>query len=75
MSQLPATPLSAAEAEAERHRLTEDVLKFIAAGVDSEVSNFNDYCLRMFALHYQVNAIFREFCEAKKVKPGDISRW
>jgi hypothetical protein len=75
MSQLPTTPLSAAEAEAERHRLTEDVLKFIAAGVDSEVSNFNDYCLRMFALHYEVNAIFREFCEAKKVKPGDISRW
>ncbi|OGW40148.1 MAG: acyl-protein synthetase [Nitrospirae bacterium GWC2_56_14] len=75
MSRLPATPFSAAEAEAERHRLTEDVLKFIAAGVDSAVPNFNDYCLRMFALHYEVNAIFREFCDAKKVKPGDISRW
>ncbi len=69
------TPKSAADAEAERHRLTEDVLRFIAAGVDAEVPDFNDYCLRMFALHYQVNAIFREFCDAKKVKPGDISRW
>jgi len=67
--------MSAADAEAERHRLTEDVLRFIEAGVDAEVLEFNDYCLRMFALHYQVNAIFREFCDAKKVKPGDISRW
>jgi len=63
------------EAEQERHRLTEDVLKFIEAGVDSEVPNFNDYCLSMFALQYNVNAIFREFCDAKKVKPGDVSRW
>jgi len=59
----------------ERHRLTEDVLKFIQAGVDSEIPDFNGYCLRMFALHYEVNAIFREFCDAKKVRPGDISRW
>jgi len=75
MSKRSITPLSASDAEAERHRLTEDVLRFIEAGVDAEVPNFNDYCLRMFALHYEVNAIFREFCEAKKVKPGDISRW
>ena len=40
-------------AEAERHRLTEDVLEFIEAGVDAEVPDFNDYCLRMFALHYR----------------------
>lgn len=62
-------------ADNERHRLTEDVLKFIEAGVDAEVPDFNDYCLRMFALHYEVNAIFREFCDAKKVRPGDITRW
>lgn len=67
--------MSASEADAERHRLTEDVLKFIAAGVDSNVPDFNDYCLRMFALHYEVNTIFREFCDIKKVKPGDISQW
>jgi hypothetical protein len=67
--------MSASEAEAERRRLTEDVLRFIEAGVDSEVPHFNDYALRMFALHYEVNPIFREFCEAKKVRPGDISRW
>src|SRR5512137_221626 len=69
------THMSDAEADAERHRLTEDVLRFIDAGVDAEVSDFNGYCLRMFNLHYQVNAIFREFCDVKKVKPGDISRW
>ncbi len=61
--------------ERERHLLTEDVLRFIEAGVDADVPNFNEYCLRMFALHYEVNPIFREFCDAKKVKPGDVSRW
>ena len=29
----------------------------------------------MFALHYEVNPIFREFCDAKKVRPGDVERW
>jgi hypothetical protein len=29
----------------------------------------------MFALHYETNKIFREFCEAKKIKPGDVDRW
>jgi hypothetical protein len=74
MDQSPVS-ISSSGAEAERRRLTEDVLKFIEAGVDSEVPDFNGYCLRMFALHYEVNRIFREFCDAKKVKPGDISRW
>jgi len=59
----------------ERSRLTEEVLGFIAAGVDAEVPDWNGTCLRMFDLHYQVNPIFREFCDAKKVKPGDVSRW
>jgi len=67
--------MSPAEAAAERSRLTEDVLRFIAAGVDAEVEDWNGYCLRMFALHYEVNAIFREFCDAKKVRPGDVDRW
>ncbi len=75
MSTLPSTPLTPSEAEAERHRLTEEVLAFIQAGVDSAIPDFNDYCLRLFALHYQVNAIFREFCNAKKTRPGDIDRW
>lgn len=77
MSKKPYVPLSVSETEAERHLLTEDVLKFIETGVDSDVpdSIFNDYCLRMFFLHYQVNPIFHEFCEAKKVRPGDVDRW
>lgn len=61
--------------ENERHQLTEDVLRFIEAGVDVDIPDFNDYCMRMFAMHYESNKIFREFCDAKKVKPGDISRW
>lgn len=61
--------------DAERHQLTDDVLKFIEAGVDADIPDFNGYCLRMFALHYETNKIFREFCDAKKVKPGDVSRW
>lgn len=75
MSRLAFKPMSAAEAENERHQLTEDVLRFIEAGVDSDVPDFEYYALRVFALHYQVNPIFREFCDAKKVGPGDINRW
>jgi len=72
---IPQAPATAAEAEAERRSLTEDVLGFIEAGVDADIPDFNEYCLREFALHYQVNAIFREFCDAKKVRPGDVERW
>ena len=59
------------------HRLTEEVLSIIEAGVDAELSDrrFNDYCMEIFALQYETNKIFREFCDIKKVKPGDISRW
>jgi hypothetical protein len=59
------------------HRLTEEILGFIEAGVDAELSDavFTDYSLQLFALHYETNKIFREFCDAKKVKPGDIDRW
>src|SRR5512136_1945858 len=59
----------------ESHKLTEDILRFIEAGVDAALPSFNDYCLRLFALHYKNNKIFREFCDAKKVRPGDIDRW
>lgn len=77
MSEQSSRPANDSESANERHRLTEDVLKFIEAGVDSEIpdSVFNDYSLRMFTFHYKVNPIFREFCDAKKVRPGDISRW
>ena len=63
------------ETEAESHNLTEDILGFIEAGVDAELPDFNDYALRLFALHYDNNKLFREFCDAKKVRPGDIDRW
>ncbi len=69
------TPPDAAAFAAERRRLTEEILGFIEAGVDGDVPDFNAYCLREFALHYEVNAIFREFCDAKKVRPGDVTRW
>jgi hypothetical protein len=59
----------------ESHRLTEDILGFIEAGVDAGLPSFNDYCLRLFALQYNNNKLFREFCDAKKVRPGDIDRW
>ena len=75
MSNGPYTKMSLSRAEKERHQLTEDVLTFIEAGVDTEVPDFSGYCLRMFALHYEVNPIFREFCDAKKVRPGDVDRW
>lgn len=59
------------------HRLTEEILSFIEAGVDAELSDevFNDYSMQLFAYQYETNKIFREFCDIKKVKPGDITRW
>ena len=72
MATPPTEPTGAA---LERKKLTEEVLGYIEAGVDTEVPDFNGSCLRMFALHYEVNPIFREFCDAKKVRPGDVSRW
>ncbi len=75
---MPATPVAPAPltgAALERQRLTQEVLGYIEAGVDADVPDFNGSCLRMFALHYEVNPIFREFCDAKKVRPGDVSRW
>ncbi|MBU5615189.1 LuxE/PaaK family acyltransferase [Geomonas azotofigens] len=59
------------------HRLTDEIVAIIEAGVDAELSEerFNDYCMQLFELQYNSNAIFREFCDLKKVRPGDISRW
>ncbi len=70
---LPAPP--AGGWDAERQRLTEDVLALIEAGVDAEVPDFNGLCLREAVLHYATNKIFREFCDAKKVRPWELTRW
>lgn|GEM_PF-713961 len=75
MSQKTTPPSASPETEAQRHQLTEDILGFIEAGVDAELPDFNEYALRLFALHYDSNPLFREFCDAKKVSPGDIDRW
>ena len=71
------TTPSAADPRAveERRRLTEDVLGFIEAGVDVERFDFNAYALRLFALQFETNPIFREFCDAKKVRAEDVKRW
>ena len=57
------------------HELTEDILRFIEAGVDADLPQFNEYAMKLFALQYSSNKLFREFCDAKKVRPGDISEW
>jgi hypothetical protein len=61
----------------QRRRITEEVLQAIEAGVDGELSDaeFERQSLRLFALQYEHNAIFREFCDAKKVRVGDVRRW
>ena len=70
------TPAAASpHAVEERRRLTEDVLRFIADGVDSESFDFEAHALREFRLHHETNAIFREFCDAKKVRVEDVTRW
>jgi hypothetical protein len=66
---------AAALAVEERRRLTEEILGFIEAGVDVERFDFDAYALRLFALQHETNAIFREFCDAKKVRVGDVERW
>lgn len=59
------------------HRLTEEVFGIIEAGVDAELSDarFNDYCMQLFDLQYESNKIYREFCDIKKIRPGDVDRW
>ncbi len=69
------TPPAAAAAVEERRRLTEDVLGFIEAGVDEERFDFDAYALRLFRLQHETNAIFREFCDAKKIRVEDVRRW
>ncbi len=55
--------------------LTDAILRIIEAGVDAPLPDFNAWCLRLFALQYEHNAIFREFCGAKKVRPKAVTRW
>lgn len=74
MTTQPRTP-PAGGWDAERSRLTEEVLGYIEAGVDAEVPDFDGCCLRMVAMHYETNTIFREFCDVKKVKPWELERW
>lgn len=64
-------------AEETSHRLTEEVVALIDAGVDAKLSDarFNDYCMQLFALQYESNKIYREFCDIKKIKPGDVNAW
>lgn len=59
------------------HRLTDEVFALIEAGVDAELSDdrFNDYCMQLFNLQYESNKIYREFCDIKKIKPGDVDTW
>jgi len=75
MSKENIPPSILSETEALRHQLTEDILGFIEAGVDAKLPSFNDYAMRLFALHYDSNQLFREFSDLKKVHPGDIDRW
>lgn len=59
------------------HSLTQEVLQILDAGVDAQLSDerFNDLSLRIFRFQYQTNAIFREFCDVKKVDAASITRW
>lgn len=61
----------------ERFALTSAVLGFIESGVDAEIPEdvFNDYAIRIFRYQYAVNLVYREFCDIKRIKPGDIDRW
>jgi hypothetical protein len=57
------------------HGLTERILPIIEAGVDAELPDFNEIAMDEFAFQYANNQLFREFCDAKKVRPGDIDNW
>ncbi len=57
------------------HGLTERILPIIEAGVDAELPEFNEIAMDEFAFQYANNQLFREFCDAKKVRPGDIDNW
>jgi hypothetical protein len=57
------------------HGLTERILPIIEAGVDVELPEFNEIALDVFAYQYANNELFRQFCDAKKVRPGDVDDW
>jgi hypothetical protein len=75
MTMGPSKAAASTPAADERRRLTADVLGFIEAGVDDEHFDFDAYALRLFRLQHETNAIFREFCDAKKVRVQDVERW
>jgi hypothetical protein len=55
--------------------LTERILPILEAGVDAPLPDFNDIAMDLLAYQYDNNALFREFCQAKKVSPADIHSW
>lgn len=75
MSKKSKIPSTSHDTEDKRHQITEEILRFIEAGVDAQLPNFNEYAMRLFELHYNNNKLFQEFCDIKKVHPGDIDRW
>ncbi|BAL22728.1 hypothetical protein [Azoarcus sp. KH32C] len=67
--------LSTPAPDAQRDRLAGRIRAMIAAGVDGDRTPFDALALEVFAWQYAHNTPYREFCDAKGIRPENIARW
>ena len=55
--------------------LADELVARFTAGVDAAWPDFDDVALRVFAVQYEGNPVYRAFCDARGVTPGGVSDW
>lgn len=66
------------EAETERisRELDQDILDFMELGIDNrDEDRFNELALREFKFQYDVNSVYREYCNNKDSCPDKVNHW
>jgi len=72
---MPSFAEPAADDTLTSHSLTQRILPILESGVDVPLPEFNDLAMDLFSFQYANNELFREFCDAKNVRPGDVTNW
>jgi len=57
--------------------LTRELETLFGRGVDAllDPAAFNELALRVFALQFEANQVYRGFCERRRVTPDTLTRW
>ncbi len=59
-----------------REALDREVLAFIEKGTDhSDEGKFNELAVKEFIYQYRENDVYRNFCQAQGIGPGDVAHW